>query len=185
MNPFEQITIQAFFAGLIRLDSSLPMDVQNELHKIGKTLPEDISKLHTLAKTYIPLQREYMSARSILQNDGERFRSSAVQEVNETVVVSDEKLIELAVKIFNAEDSVNSLNQEYTESSQIGQFLFQLQRQTSFMVKDAQNIPEEELWVWQDPVVWASLERGLRQGQAGEGRYLGDFSQYADLEIED
>ena len=50
------------------------------------------------------------------------------------------------------------------------------------MVKNADSIPEAELWIWQNPMVWASLERGLRQAQAGEVHYLGSFAQYADLE---
>jgi hypothetical protein len=53
------------------------------------------------------------------------------------------------------------------------------------MLKDVQNIPKEEQWLWQDSTAWASLERGLRQAAAGKGRYLGDFAQYADLEIDD
>ncbi|WP_353930967.1 hypothetical protein WJM97_22355 [Okeanomitos corallinicola TIOX110] len=189
MNNIDKLTLKALLAALMRLEEPLPDDLQNQLKEISKTWPPDVDKLDALTEIYPPLEDEYLEARSILQNDGERFRSSGVQTVNETVnetvVLSDEKLINLALQIFSSEDSVNSLNQAYTESSPIGQFLFQLRRQTSLMAKDSQNIPEEELWVWQDPVVWASLERGLKQAQAGKGRYLGDFSQYADLEIDD
>jgi hypothetical protein len=185
MNNIDKLTLKAFLAALMRLEEPLPDDLQNQLKEISQTWPPDVDKLDALTEIYPPLEYEYLEARSILQNDGERFRSSSVQTVNETVVLTDEKLIDLAVQIFSSEDSVNSVNQAYTESSSIGQFLFQLRRQTSVMAKDSQNIPEEEVWVWQDPVVWASLERGLKQAQAGKGRYLGDFSQYADLEIED
>lgn len=185
MNNIDKLTLKAFLAALMRLEEPLPDDLQNQLKEISQTWPPDVDKLDALTEIYPPLEDEYSEACSILQNDGERFRSSSVQTVNETVVLSDEKLIDLAVQIFSSEDSVNSLNQAYTESNPIGQFLFQLRRQTSVMAKDSQNIPEEEVWVWQDPVVWASLERGLKQAQAGKGRYLGDFSQYADLEIED
>lgn len=185
MNNIDKLTLKAFLAALMQLEEPLPDELQNQLKEISKTWPPDVDKLDALTEIYPPLEDEYLEARSILQNDGERFRSSSVQTVNETLLLTDEKLIDLAVQIFSSEDSVNSLNQAYTESSPIGQFLFQLRRQTSVMAKDSQNIPQEELWVWQDPVVWASLERGLKQAQAGTGRYLGDFSQYADLEIED
>jgi hypothetical protein len=185
MNNIDKLTLKAFLAALMRLEAPLPDELQNQLKEISKTWPPDVDKLDALTEIYPPLENEYLEARSILQNDGERFRSSGIQTVKETVVLTDEKLIDLAVKIFSSEDSVNSLNQAYTEASPTGQFLFQLRRQTSIIAKDSQNIPEEEVWVWQDPVVWASLERGLKQAKAGEGRYLGDFSQYADLEIDD
>lgn len=186
MNSFDKITLNAFLAGLMRLSESLSVDLQNQLKEIAKNFPAAIFKLHTVAKKYPPLQLEYMEACSILQNDG-GFRSSVVLElqVDDVVEISNEKLMNFAVEVFNADDSVSFVQKVYTESSEIGKFLFQLRRQTSFMVKKYQNIPAEELWVWQDPRVWASLESGLRQAQAGKGRYLGDFSVYADLEIED
>ena len=47
------------------------------------------------------------------------------------------------------------------------------------------SIPEQELWLWQNLDALASVQRGIEQSAAGKGRYLGDFAQYADLEIED
>ena len=184
MDSLDTITLKAFIAALMRLDDSLPADLQNQLNEIGKTFPSDICQLHTLAKNYSPLAQEYMDARLALQKDGDRFRL-AINEPDDSAQITNEKIINFAVEVFNADDSVNLVKTKAQESSVLGQILFQLRRQTSFMLKDAQNIPKEEQWLWQDSTAWASLERGLRQAAAGKGRYLGDFAQYADLEIDD
>ncbi|HEY9702302.1 MAG TPA: hypothetical protein V6C58_07635 [Allocoleopsis sp.] len=47
------------------------------------------------------------------------------------------------------------------------------------------NIPEPERWLWQNPEALNSVQRGLEQVAKGEVHYLGDFSQYQDLECED
>jgi len=47
------------------------------------------------------------------------------------------------------------------------------------------TISERELWLWQNSAALASVQRGIKQSGAGRGRDLGDFSQYANLEIED
>lgn len=47
------------------------------------------------------------------------------------------------------------------------------------------SIPKKELWLWQNSDVLASVKRGIEQASNEQGRDLGNFSQYADLEIED
>ena len=47
------------------------------------------------------------------------------------------------------------------------------------------NIPERELWIWQNSIARGSLERGIQQVSSGEVHELGSFAQYADLEIDE
>jgi len=47
------------------------------------------------------------------------------------------------------------------------------------------TIPKRELLVWENELVRASLGRGLAQSAAGETVDLGDFSQFADDEVDD
>ncbi|MEH1908031.1 MAG: hypothetical protein V7L05_10655 [Nostoc sp.] len=47
------------------------------------------------------------------------------------------------------------------------------------------NIPERELWIWQNSVARTSLEVGIKQASSGELHDLGSFTQYADLEIDE
>ncbi|WP_242063348.1 hypothetical protein [Nostoc sp. FACHB-892] len=47
------------------------------------------------------------------------------------------------------------------------------------------NIPERELWIWENSVARTSLEVGVKQASSGELHDLGSFTQYADLEIDE
>lgn len=184
MNSLDAITLKAFLTALMRLENSLPADVQRQLNEIGEMFPSDISILHAVAKSYSPLATEYMDARLALQKDGVGLRF-AVSEPEDSTQIHDAEIINFAVEVLKDDDSVNLVKQKAQESSRLGQLLFGLRRQTSFMVKDAQNIPEEELWLFSESTAWDALERGLRQAAAGEVHNLGDFSHYADWETED
>lgn len=184
MEILDTITLKAFVAALMRLDDSLPEDVQNQLNEIAKEFPTDSSKLHILAKDYSPLTQEYMDARLALQKDGERFRVTE-PDPDCSAEISNDKILNFAIEVFNADDSVDFVKKTAQESSILGHILFRLRRQTSFMVINSQYLPKEELWLWQDSTAWASLERGLRQAAAGDAHYLGSFAQYADLDIDD
>jgi hypothetical protein len=45
------------------------------------------------------------------------------------------------------------------------------------------NIPQRELWIWQNSVARSSLEVGIKQASSGELHDLGSFAQYTDLFI--
>ena len=44
------------------------------------------------------------------------------------------------------------------------------------------EIPARERWVYENPEILASLERGLKDAAEGRTTYLGSFAQYADEE---
>ena len=187
MNSLDAITLKAFLTALMRLDNSLSDELQNQLNESADMFPTNVSKLHELAKSYSPLEQEYMEARVALQDDGERLRF--VVPTDKPIQVSDQQIINFVIEVLQSQDSVNLAKQKAQESNELGQLLFELKRRTSFMVKqpytNLEDIPQEEQWLWQEPTAWASLERGLRQAEAGKGRSLGSFAQYADLEIDD
>lgn len=47
------------------------------------------------------------------------------------------------------------------------------------------DLPSCEPWLQNNPDAKASVERGLEQATSNQGRYLGSFAKYADLEIEE
>jgi hypothetical protein len=125
MNSLDAITLKALLAALIRLNNSLPSELQNQLNQIAETFPSDVSKLHALARSYLPLEQEYMEARIALQDDGERLRFT-VPESDNSAQISDEEMINFAVEVLKAADSVNLVKKKAQESSALGQLLFQL-----------------------------------------------------------
>jgi hypothetical protein len=125
MDSLDAITLKAFLAAFMRLDASLPADLQNQLNEIGEAFPSDVPKLDALAKSYSPLNQEYIEARLALQNDGERLRFAA-PDPDDSTQIRDEKLINIAVEIFQADDSVSLAKKKAQESIALRQLLFGL-----------------------------------------------------------
>jgi len=130
MNLLDKITLKSFLAALVRQAHSLPADLQQEINAIAKSLSAKLFQLDLLTEDYPLLEKDYIAARGILQDDGERLRSSVVEE-NPVVEISDEQLLNLASEILSAEDSVSVAKQAYAESTEFRQLLAQLLPQTS------------------------------------------------------
>ena len=109
-------------AALLRLGSSLPNTLQKQLNDVSTDFLTDIDTLYTLAEDYEPLEEAYFEAREILQNDGERFRSSTV-EIAHPTETNDDKLLNLASEVLKAEDSVDFIKRAYAVSPEL-QLLF-------------------------------------------------------------
>ncbi len=46
------------------------------------------------------------------------------------------------------------------------------------------EIPAREKWLWENPKALEAVKQGLKESAAGEAKPQGDFSQYADDEID-
>ena len=47
------------------------------------------------------------------------------------------------------------------------------------------SIPESERWLFENPEALAAVKQGLKESAERKGEYVGSFSQYADLAIDD
>jgi hypothetical protein len=121
MDSLNKITLKAFLAALLRQESSLPESLQKQANEGRASFLAKITSLRELANKP-PLKEEYMEARVILQDDGERFRSSTI-ETALPVEISDEKLLNLASEVLQADDSVDFIKRAYATSPEL-QLLF-------------------------------------------------------------
>ncbi|MCC5647014.1 hypothetical protein LC607_29665 [Nostoc sp. CHAB 5824] len=128
MNALDSITLRAILIAIQQMDGSLPVEVQNQLHLVGTSLPANISKLHIIAKSYAPLNVKYRIARLALQtNFAENLRFSA-PEVHRSVKESDAEVLDFAATVLKALDSVSEAKRLTPESEVFRQLLAQLQQ---------------------------------------------------------
>lgn len=137
MDSLDKITLKSFLAALLRLGSSLPETFQKQLNDVSNDFLTDIDTLNTLTENYEPLEEEYMEARGILQNDGERFRSSTV-ETAPLAETNDDKLLNLASEVLKAKDSVDFIKRAYASSPEL-QLLFTELGYSQLQLKDAKE----------------------------------------------
>jgi hypothetical protein len=53
-----------------------------------------------------------------------------------------------------------------------------------YLLTPVVTIPKHEAWLWNNPAALADVRQGLSEAKAGLGKVV-DFSQFADIEIED
>ncbi len=142
MNSLDRITLKSFLAALLRQNSSLPDALQKKLNEVSATFAEKINILSLLTEEYQPLEEEYYEARAILQNDGERKRSSVVETITPRVEINDEAVLNFATKVFSMPDSVASLKRAYAQHSAV-RSLFEELDYPSIEKKQATDISSE------------------------------------------
>jgi hypothetical protein len=118
MNSLDKITLRSFLAAVLRQNSSLPDAFQKKLNEVSATFATKINILDLLTEEYQPLEDKYLEARAMLQNDGERKRSSAVETIA-LAEISDEAVLNFAAKVLSVQDSVEFLKRAYAKSSEV------------------------------------------------------------------
>lgn len=128
MNALDSITLRAILTALQQMDGSLPLEVQDQLHSVGKALPENISRLHIIAKSYIPLSQKYRIARIALQTGFADHLRFTAPEVDNLIAEQDVEVIKIAAKVLNAPDSVYEVKELTKKSKLLNQILRQFQQ---------------------------------------------------------
>ncbi|MBI1755635.1 MAG: hypothetical protein HYR64_00830 [Fimbriimonas ginsengisoli] len=44
------------------------------------------------------------------------------------------------------------------------------------------TVPEDEAWLWENPVALRLVLDGIQESKAGKGRLIGSFSEFADVD---
>lgn len=55
----------------------------------------------------------------------------------------------------------------------------------NLVLEPVELVHEREAWLFRNPDALEMVRRGIEQSKQGKGKYLGSFSQFADIEIED
>lgn len=128
MNALDSITLRAVLTALQQMDGSLPLEVQNQLHSVGTSLPANISRLHLIAKSYAPLAQKYRIARLALQTDFAEHLRFTAPEVDNLIEDRDVEVLKFAAEVLNARDSVHEVKKLTQDSELLNQILTQLQQ---------------------------------------------------------
>lgn len=120
MKPAAKITLKAFLVALSQQNTPLPEAQTTELHQISKALSDRIAQLDTLAKSDFTFNEYYQKNRQTLLNPAAIQKQgpkpnvnlaaeNRAQEIeNISVDLTDDKLLEIAEKVLNAPDPVNT-----------------------------------------------------------------------------
>jgi hypothetical protein len=74
MNHEDTLTLGAFLAAAVRLETPLPENLQHQLGIIAEQFPDSIYELHEFVEQYPPLKQQYITALQALPSEGERLK---------------------------------------------------------------------------------------------------------------
>jgi len=59
-----------------------------------------------------------------------------------------------------------------------------IETRTGYRVEAVKTVvvPEDEAWLWQNPLALRMVLEGIEQSKAAKGRYLGSFEEFADVD---
>ena len=64
-------------------------------------------------------------------------------------------------------------------------FRISAQPDGNFLLEPMVVVHEREVWFYKNPEAQAMVQEGMAQSLQNQGKYLGSFAQYADIEIDD
>ena len=67
----------------------------------------------------------------------------------------------------------------------VSSYRVEKQPDQSLVLTPMAEVPAYEKWLWENPKALESVKEGLKESAEGQAKPAGDFSQYADDEIED
>jgi len=129
---------------LQQMDTPVPVEVQDELNTVGKGLPESVSQLHVIAKSYAPLNQKYRLARLVLQNDFAERLIFTKPELDNPIQARDVEALELATSVLMARDSVTEAHRLITASRVFSQVLIQLQQYKEVELREPRTDSRQE-----------------------------------------
>jgi len=82
--------------------------------------------------------------------------------------------------VYPSKGMVIVINMDTSKSYRVTTSISEFRKQITL-----KDIPERERWIWQNQRALTSVRRGLKQSAEGNGKYIGSFAAYADLEIDE
>jgi len=154
------------------MDSSLPLEVQSQLHSVGTSLPANISQLDIIAKSYAPLAQKYHNianeiARIALHDFSEDIKFTASEA--DKLLEQDVEVLHFAAKVLNAPDSVYEVKKLAKESKLLAQPLTQLQQ-----YKDIELSPPT-------PGKWSEVAPTIASTDRVMQAFLDTFEEWSDV----
>lgn len=123
MNPSDEITLKAFLTALQELKEPLPPNVQTHLNDVAKQLesnPMAIAQLEAIPPQFPSLNAAYMKAKQPLQQEATARNKGKAETIATMPDDVRTDLLDRAVAIFKATDSVEATQVEIASNSKGG-----------------------------------------------------------------